>query len=39
VTTIRGTVSDLLLALWRRHDPLSLHVDGDPAVLKAWPSI
>jgi uncharacterized protein (TIGR03083 family) len=39
VTTIRGTASDLLLALWRRHDPLSLHVDGDPAVLKAWPSI
>ena len=39
VTTIRGTASDLLLALWRRHDPLSLHVDGDPAVLEAWPSI
>jgi uncharacterized protein (TIGR03083 family) len=39
VTTIRGTASDLLLALWRRHDPLSLHVDGDPAVLQAWPSI
>ena len=31
--------SDLLLALWRRHDPLSLHVDGDPAVLEGWPSI
>ena len=39
VTTIRGTASDLLLALWRRRDPLSLHVDGDPAVLEAWPSI
>lgn len=39
VTTIRGTASDLLLALWRRRDPLSLHVDGDPAVLAAWPSI
>ncbi len=38
-TTIRGTASDLLLGLWRRRDPLSLHVDGDPAPLAAWPSI
>jgi uncharacterized protein (TIGR03083 family) len=38
-TTMRGTASDLLLALWRRHDPLSLHAGGDPAVLAAWPSI
>jgi uncharacterized protein (TIGR03083 family) len=39
VTTIRGTASDLLLALWRRRDPLSLHVGGDPAPLAGWPSI
>ena len=28
VTTLRGTASDLFLALWRRHDPLAHHVDG-----------
>jgi hypothetical protein len=39
VTTIRGTASDLLLALWRRHDPMRFHVDGDPEMLINWPSI
>ena len=27
-TTLRGTASDLMLALWRRRDPLAFHVDG-----------
>jgi len=39
VTTIRGTASDLLLALWRRRDPLSVHAGGDPTPLEHWPSI
>lgn len=39
VTTIRGSASDLMLALWRRHDLLRFHVGGDPAVLAAWPAI
>ena len=39
VTTVRGTASDLLLALWRRRDPLAHHVDGPRAVLERWPSI
>ena len=38
-TVLRGTASDLLLAVWRRHDPLAHHAGGDPAVLAAWPSI
>jgi uncharacterized protein (TIGR03083 family) len=39
VTTMRGSTSDVLLALWRRLDPLSLRVDGDRRVLEAWPTI
>jgi uncharacterized protein (TIGR03083 family) len=39
VTTLRGTASDLLLALWRRRDPLALHVDGPRTPLERWPSI
>lgn len=39
VTTVRGTASDLLLGLWRRRDPLTLHAGGDPAILEAWPTI
>jgi uncharacterized protein (TIGR03083 family) len=39
VTTIRGTASDLLLALWRRRDPLAHHVDGPRRMLERWPSI
>jgi uncharacterized protein (TIGR03083 family) len=39
VTTVRGTASDLLLAVWRRRDPLHHHVDGPHAVLEQWPSI
>ena len=39
VTTLRGTASDLVLALWRRRDPLAHHVDGPRAVLEHWPSI
>jgi uncharacterized protein (TIGR03083 family) len=39
VTTVRGTASDLLLAVWRRRDPLAHHVDGPRAVLEQWPSI
>ncbi|WP_344411875.1 hypothetical protein [Pseudonocardia ailaonensis] len=36
---VRGTASDLVLAAWRRIDPMTLHVDGDPAVLQNWPSV
>ena len=39
VTTMRGTVSDLFLALWRRRDPLAQHAGGPRAVLEHWPSI
>jgi len=39
VTTLRGSASDLFLALWRRRDPLAHHVDGPRAVLERWPSI
>jgi uncharacterized protein (TIGR03083 family) len=39
VTTLRGTTSDLLLALWRRRDPLAHHVDGPRGPLEQWPSI
>ncbi|GAA4828338.1 maleylpyruvate isomerase family mycothiol-dependent enzyme [Actinomycetospora corticicola] len=38
-TVVRGTASDVVLALWHRRDPLSLHVGGDPAVLRTWPHI
>ncbi len=39
VTVLRGTASDLLLALWHRRD-LSAHVvDGDRALIAAWPHI
>jgi uncharacterized protein (TIGR03083 family) len=39
VTTVRGTPSDLLLAVWRRRDPLAHHVGGPRGVLESWPSI
>jgi uncharacterized protein (TIGR03083 family) len=39
VTVLRGTASDLLLGLWHRHDPSSYLVDGDRALLAAWPRI
>jgi hypothetical protein len=39
VTTLRGTASDLFLALWRRRDPLAHHVDGPRGLLERWPSI
>ena len=39
VTTLRGTASDLFLALWRRRDPLAQHVDGPRELLERWPSI
>jgi uncharacterized protein (TIGR03083 family) len=39
VTTMRGPASDLLLALWRRRDPLAHHAGGDRGVLEAWPKI
>lgn len=38
-TVLRGTTSDLLLALWHRRDPLALHVSGDRALLERWPHI
>jgi hypothetical protein len=38
-TTVRGTASDLLLAVWRRRDPLAHHVGGPRGVLESWPSI
>jgi uncharacterized protein (TIGR03083 family) len=39
VTTLRGTASDLLLALWHRRDPSTFVVDGDRALIAAWPHI
>jgi hypothetical protein len=33
------TASDLMLALWRRRDPLAFHVDGPRGMLERWPSI
>jgi uncharacterized protein (TIGR03083 family) len=39
VTTLRGTASELFLALWRRTDLLAHHVDGPRALLESWPSI
>ena len=39
VTTMRGTASDLMLALWRRRDPLAFHVDGPREMLERWPAI
>jgi uncharacterized protein (TIGR03083 family) len=39
VTTMRGTASDLMLALWRRRDPLTFHVDGPREMLERWPAI
>ena len=39
VTTLRGTASDLMLALWRRRDPLAFHVGGPREMLENWPSI
>jgi MDMPI C-terminal domain len=38
-TVLHGTTSNLLLALWHRRDPVSLHVGGDRAQLKRWPHI
>jgi MDMPI C-terminal domain len=38
-TTLRGTASDLMLALWRRRDPLAFHVDGPRGMLEHWHSI
>jgi uncharacterized protein (TIGR03083 family) len=38
-TTLRGRASDLMLALWRRRDPLAFHVDGPRGMLERWPSI
>lgn len=39
VTLLRGTASDLLLALWWRRDPLDHLVSGDRALLAEWPRI
>jgi len=39
VTTMRGTASDLMLALWRRRDPLAFHVGGPREMLEHWPAI
>ncbi|WP_020494880.1 maleylpyruvate isomerase family mycothiol-dependent enzyme [Sciscionella marina] len=39
VTRMRGTASELLLALWHRVDPLDLHADGDRGLLERWPRI
>jgi uncharacterized protein (TIGR03083 family) len=38
VTTLRGTASELFLALWRRNDLLAHHVDGPREILEQWPS-
>ncbi|WP_300009068.1 maleylpyruvate isomerase family mycothiol-dependent enzyme [Pseudonocardia sp.] len=38
-TVLRGSASDLLLALWHRRDLLAHHVEGDRLVLERWPRI
>lgn len=38
-TVVRGTASDLLLALWHRRSLLDHHVSGDRTVLEEWPRI
>ena len=39
LTTMRGTASEILLGLWRRRDPVSLHTGGDRTLLEQWPTI
>jgi len=39
VTTLRGTASDLLLGLWHRRDATAYVVDGDRALIAAWPHV
>ena len=39
VTLLRGTASDLLLALWWRRDPLDHLVSGDRDLLAQWPRL
>ena len=39
VTLLRGTASDLQLALWHRRDPLDHFVDGDRERVANWPRI
>lgn len=39
VTTLRGTASDLLLALWHRRDPLDHFAGGDRGRIAAWPHV
>lgn len=39
MTTMRGTASEIVLALGRRRDPVSLHAGGDRTLLEQWPSI
>ncbi|MCD2188043.1 maleylpyruvate isomerase family mycothiol-dependent enzyme [Actinomycetospora soli] len=38
-TVLRGTASDVVLALWHRRDPLALHTGGDATLLRSWPHI
>lgn len=38
-TVLRGTASDLLLGVWSRVDPVTLHVGGDRTVLEQWPRL
>ena len=36
---VHELAADLMLALWRRRDPLAFHVDGPRGMLERWPSI
>jgi uncharacterized protein (TIGR03083 family) len=38
-TVVRGSASDVALALWHRRDLLSLHAGGDATILENWPRI
>lgn len=38
-TTLRGSSSEILLAMWHRIDPIELFVDGDRSLIENWPHI
>jgi hypothetical protein len=38
-TVVRGTTSELALALWHRRHPVAFHVSGDRTPLETWPHI
>lgn len=39
ITTLRGSSSQLLLAMWHRIEPIHLFVAGDRSLIENWPRI